>query len=96
MTNIIPQYDRVDRTGPRDFLILATVNQFSMKKSALLSFLLAGIPLFALAHEGHGHTHGFTITHYFVEPEHLILILLGITAAVLFVRAYAKNRKQKS
>lgn len=95
MTNITRIYDRIERTGCRDFLILTIVNRFSMKKSALLSFLIAGLPFWALAHEGHGHTHGFTITHYFVEPEHLALVLLGITAAVLFVRAYAKSRKQK-
>ncbi len=67
-----------------------------MKKSALLSFLMAGVPLLAMAHEGPGHTHGFTITHYFVEPEHLALVLLAVSAAVFFVRAYRKARNPKS
>lgn len=53
-------------------------------------------PLFGLAHEGHGHTHGFTIKHYFVEPEHLALVLLALAAAVFFARNAAKAWKQKS
>jgi hypothetical protein len=60
-----------------------------MKK--ILSLLAGLIPFFSFAHEGHGHTDGFTITHYFVEPQHSVTVLIG---AVLFYVIYKNVRKE--
>lgn len=45
----------------------------------------------AFAHEGHGHTHGYTITHYFVEPEHALAIAAGLAIVVLLVKRFWKT-----
>lgn len=65
-----------------------------MKKMIPLGFLTAFLPATGLAHEGHGHTHGFTITHYFAEPEHLALLLVLLTAGMLYLRRYSKKGKK--
>lgn len=44
----------------------------------------------AFAHEGHGHTEGFTITHYFTEPEHVIPLLLAVAVVIWMVTRYRK------
>jgi hypothetical protein len=62
-----------------------------MKKITLLSLIAAFLPFLSFAHEGHGHTHGFTITHYFVEPEHLILLLIAVAGGVLFFSRLKKK-----
>lgn len=49
----------------------------------------------AFAHEGHGHTHGFTVTHYFTEPEHVIPLVLVIAGLILLVRKYRKSPVKK-
>jgi len=64
-----------------------------MKKFFTAIGLLASISSFA--HPGHGHSEGFTITHYFVEPEHA-LTLIAITAIVVvlakkFSKQFAKG-----
>ncbi|MGB3006619.1 MAG: hypothetical protein WBC06_08930 [Chitinophagaceae bacterium] len=64
-----------------------------MKKIAILSLLAALLPFISFAHEGHGHTHGFTITHYFVEPEHLILMLIAAAGGVLLFSRFRKKEK---
>ena len=46
-----------------------------MKKLFIMLISGAMIPLFGFAHEGHGSTDGYTITHYFVEPEHVCTIM---------------------
>ena len=62
-----------------------------MKKS-IAFFVASGLmPLIGFAHEGHGHTHGFTITHYIVEPDHALLTWVALTAAIVLIVA---NRKQ--
>jgi len=48
-------------------------------------------PLLGFAHEGHGHTHGFTITHYFVEPEHLAILLVVFAAGIIYFFRKRKN-----
>ncbi|MBX7107594.1 MAG: hypothetical protein K1X61_03000 [Chitinophagales bacterium] len=53
-----------------------------MKKLMSLSLLAGLLPSIALGHEGHGHTDGNTITHYFVEPQHLVFVL-GLAAVVI-------------
>jgi len=62
-----------------------------MYKFLLLSILWALSPLLIFAHEGHGHTHGFTITHYFVEPEHLLIILGIFSVAFAYWKYQGKN-----
>ena len=62
-----------------------------MKKLVSLSFVSALIPLLGFAHEGHGHTNGFTITHYFVEPEHLVVMLGVFAAGILY---FGRRRKK--
>ncbi|MBL7723179.1 MAG: hypothetical protein JNK27_03475 [Chitinophagaceae bacterium] len=42
----------------------------------------------AFAHEGHGHTHGFTIKHYFIEPEHVIPVFIVVAIAILLIKRY--------
>lgn len=67
-----------------------------MKKVVAVLFLLVGcMPFISLAHPGHGETGGFTITHYFTEPIHLMIsfsVLLGLYA---FSRYLRYNKKQK-
>jgi len=65
-----------------------------MKKIAPVSLLAILFPFLGFAHEGHGHTHGFTITHYFVEPEHLLLLIGVLAAGILFFRRYFKQEKK--
>lgn len=62
-----------------------------MKKLVPLSIVSAIIPFLSLAHEGHGHTHGFTITHYFVEPEHLVSIIYIAAGKFYFGRMRKKE-----
>ncbi|MDN3655245.1 hypothetical protein QWZ08_06405 [Ferruginibacter paludis] len=58
-----------------------------MKKMiAILSLLFTGGPFISEAHPGHGSTEGFTITHYFTEPVHVIVSLSIIVAAAIFIR----------
>lgn len=65
-----------------------------MKKTGLIILLSSLLPFAGLAHEGHGHTHGFTITHYFVEPEHLFLLMAVVSAGILLFRRYYKREKR--
>lgn len=59
-------------------------------KRIVLSFAAIAACFSAFAHEGHGHTHGFTIQHYFVEPEHAIFVAMFAVAVVLLVKKYRK------
>jgi hypothetical protein len=62
-----------------------------MKKIALASLLTAIIPAISFAHPGHGTTGGYTIIHYFVEPQHAV-----ITYGVFLVTAiYVWRRRRK-
>ncbi|MDB5277492.1 MAG: hypothetical protein JWR61_2447 [Ferruginibacter sp.] len=65
-----------------------------MKKMiAILVLLFTGGPFISEAHPGHGSTEGFTITHYFTEPVHVIVSLSIIVAAAIFIR-YTSAVKQ--
>ncbi|HMT73834.1 MAG TPA: hypothetical protein PKA77_07195 [Chitinophagaceae bacterium] len=64
-------------------------------KRIFLSFAAIATYFSAFAHEGHGHTHGFTIQHYFVEPEHAILVVAFAAAVVLLVKKYRKAAAKK-
>lgn len=66
-----------------------------MKKFSLVAFSGILLPLFGLAHEGHGATDGFTITHYFVEPAH-ILYTLGVVLAGVVFASYFRMKKRKA
>lgn len=71
-----------------------------MKK--ITGFLLAFVamlasPLFLAAHEGHGHTHGFTIKHYFTEPVHLAVALLAMVLVLLvWLNPFGKKQSDKA
>ena len=61
-----------------------------MKKIFLsLAALVASVSSFA--HEGHGHTDGFTIKHCFAEPQHIIPVLLAAAVAVVLFRYFRKK-----
>lgn len=65
-----------------------------MKKLLFLGFVSPAFSLQSFAHEGHGHTHGFTITHYFVEPVHLVVLIGVLVAAILLFRSYLQKGKK--
>ncbi|MBK8346992.1 MAG: hypothetical protein IPL08_04985 [Saprospiraceae bacterium] len=55
------------------------------------------VPFISSAHPGHGdHTHdGFSIIHYFTEPEHgLVTIGILVSIAVVLYYKYQANRKK--
>ncbi|MBI3137035.1 MAG: hypothetical protein HYZ15_00460 [Sphingobacteriales bacterium] len=64
-------------------------------KKYLLSLVAVSASLSSFAHEGHGHTHGFTIQHYFVEPEHAIGLLAAVAIVILLVKRYRASAAKK-
>jgi len=67
-----------------------------MKKTiATISSFMLFTPLITSAHPGHGETDGFTITHYMVEPVHLIVFLTALAGSLLLIRSVRRNRQQK-
>ena len=64
-------------------------------KKYLLSIAAVTASLSSFAHEGHGHTHGFTIQHYFVEPEHALLALAVVAIGLLLFRRYRATAAKK-
>jgi hypothetical protein len=64
-----------------------------MKRITALLLAVTFIPFIGLAHEGHGHTHGFTITHYIVEPQHAYLTWLALAVVIAFMLSAKKNAK---
>lgn len=52
------------------------------------------MPLITMAHPGHGETDGYTIIHYFTEPQHAI-ISFGILAAMAVYIAWERKRKSE-
>jgi hypothetical protein len=66
-----------------------------MKK--LLFWLIVSIttPFICLAHPGHGSSDGYTITHYFVEPEHA-LFTWSFLVAGFFLISFYKLKKERS
>jgi hypothetical protein len=63
-------------------------------KKTLLYLLSSLFPFLSFAHEGHGHTNGNTITHYLVEPEHLVVTLIVFTAVIVTFRYITKKEKR--
>ncbi|MBL7739180.1 MAG: hypothetical protein JNK14_08165 [Chitinophagaceae bacterium] len=65
-----------------------------MRKLLSLLLMLSAIsPVWA--HEGHGHTEGFTITHYFTEPEHFIPLAIAVVAVIVWVRRRRRSAAKK-
>jgi hypothetical protein len=60
-----------------------------MKKITTAAVIL--FPLASWAHPGHGGTDGYTIIHYFTEPQHAI-ITFGILAAVAIFVAWERRK----
>jgi membrane protein DedA with SNARE-associated domain len=65
-----------------------------MKKFFILVFVGALIPFIGFAHEGHGGTDGYTITHYFVEQEHAIYTWSFLMASFILISYYRLKRKR--
>jgi hypothetical protein len=61
-----------------------------MKKIASLSALL--LPAISWAHPGHGETEGYTIIHYFTEPQHAVITISAVAVALIYI---ARERKRK-
>lgn len=62
-----------------------------IRKLITLSALL--FPAGLMAHDGHGHTHGFTIKHYFTEPEHMLLSGALVIVATLLIVQFRRRKK---
>jgi len=61
-----------------------------MKKVLIAASML--VPFISFAHDGHGVTGGFSITHYFVEPDHAIYTWSFIAAGLILAK-YLKGRR---
>jgi len=60
----------------------------------MIASLILLLPALTWAHPGHGETDGYTITHYFTEPQHAIITLGVLTAITVFI--IRERRKSKS
>lgn len=63
-----------------------------MKKIAA-ALSLFSLPLISLSHPGHGNTDGYTITHYFTEPDHVSVTIAVLIVAVLYFRNVKKKQR---
>ncbi|MEI8097187.1 MAG: hypothetical protein WCG74_00040 [Sediminibacterium sp.] len=62
-----------------------------MKK--IIGALALLLPATTWAHPGHGETDGYSIIHYFSEPQHAIITLGVMTIAVIYIlRERKRNR----
>lgn len=65
-----------------------------MKKIiAVLSLFVLCMPLISIAHPGHGETGGYTITHYFTEPIHVLISLSVLIGAFVYIRHLRRNKQ---
>ena len=69
-----------------------------MKKfiAVTMMIFITFLPELLMAHPGHEGDHsdsGYTITHYFTQPSHIIVSLLSIATVVAFV-FYTKRKQQ--
>jgi len=67
-----------------------------MKKFSATVLVSSLIPFICLAHEGHGTTDGFTITHYFVESDHAIFTWSFLMAGFVVIGFYKMKKKRSS
>jgi hypothetical protein len=65
-----------------------------MKKA--LASVSALLPCICFAHPGHGHTDGYSIKHYFIEPYHVMISFLALSIALLVVYGIRKMQKQQA
>lgn len=65
-----------------------------MKRIAFAVSLIAAfvLPMFAMAHPGHGEHGGYTIIHYFTAPTH-VFASMGILIAAFSVVFFTQKRK---
>lgn len=64
-----------------------------MLKSFFIAFLMSLIPVAVMSHPGHGETEGFTITHYLVEPIHVIVTIGILFFVVVMIKWFKRKRK---
>ena len=67
-----------------------------MKRTSIIpGILLLVFPALSYAHDGHGHTEGYTITHYFTEPLHLaITAAILLMSGILVAKRIARNKRK--
>lgn len=67
-----------------------------MNSNRFLTLLLTMLPFVTMAHPGHGDDEGFTIKHYFTQPEHVLftLVALVLVAIVLGRKSLAKKEEE--
>lgn len=53
------------------------------------------MPLITMAHPGHGGTDGYTIIHYFTEPQHAIITFGILAAAGVFIAWERRQKKEQ-
>ncbi|MEI8073883.1 MAG: hypothetical protein WCH78_03970 [Bacteroidota bacterium] len=63
-----------------------------MKK--IFASLALLLPALTWAHPGHGGTDGYTIIHYFSEPQHAIITLGSLALVTMYI--IRERRKSKS
>jgi hypothetical protein len=73
--------------------IFTTSKKEAMKKILIAASMLA--PFVSFAHEGHGVTEGFTITHYFIEADHAIYTWSFIAAGLILAKYLRGKRASK-
>ena len=62
---------------------------------AVIAYFLLGMPFTDQAHPGHGITDGYTITHYFTEPVHLMSTAVVLFVLVVYYRHLRRNKQTK-
>lgn len=80
----------------RILIVLVFDKLVYMKKLlAVTSLFTLLLPLFASAHPGHGEGGGYTIIHYFAEPQHAIVSISLLLMIVVYVRMLRHKREPK-
>ncbi len=65
-----------------------------MKK--IISTATVFLPAISFAHPGHGTTDGYTITHYFTEPQHIAATIITMAAVVGLIVILRSRKKQQA
>lgn len=89
-------FDDAGHKRPLSFLLLLVLSKKNYMKKALitLSVFVWFMPLLTVAHPGHGEAEGYTITHYFTQPVHLVVSLVALLAVVAAARYFAKSKQR--
>jgi len=64
-----------------------------MLKLFFIALMMSLMPVAVMSHPGHGETEGFTITHYLVEPIHVIVTIGILFFVVVIVKWFKRKRK---